>query len=381
MGITIGLMGASSARADDQEFSLHGRTGNHREADYSLISESRWQEIDLSVDRGIQWLVNNQNADGTYPGPRVERTAITSLAAMAMMSRGHVPGIGPEGDAINRSIDLVCKLQKSNGLLSSRSEEFVGHSGNEMGVIYSHGISGLFLGEVYGMTSGERSKRVKIAIERALAFVRAQQQRSIPEGREAADRGGWRYVPEMKDYRSFSDLSVTSWMVMFMRSAENAGFSVPREWAQQAVSYVQRCYDKKSGGFHYVVHDPEKITRGMTGAGVVCLFLTGNEQPEMEKAAGAYLRRYPFDEFNQGMSKSDRYIYAAYYCSQAAMQLGGETWGTVYPSIVDAFLENQKSDGTWPLEKMHLWTGPAYSTSMAILSLTPPQQLLPIYQR
>ena len=79
--------------------------------------------------------------------------------------------------------------------------------------------------------------------------------------------------------------------------------------------------------------------------------------------------------------KTDRYIYAAYYCSQAVMQLGGETWEEIYPSIVDAFLENQNSDGTWPVEIKHPWTGAGYSTSMAILSLTPPQQLLPIYQR
>ena len=300
---------------------------------------------------------------------------------MAMLSRGHVPGVGPEGEAINRAIDFVCKTQKSNGLLSSRLEDFPGGRFGPNGIMYAHGISGLFLGEVYGMTSGDRSERVQLAIERALDYMRMRQRRPLPKNREAADRGGWRYLRARMNDGSFSDLSVTSWMVMFMRSAENAGFSVPREWAEQALDYVQRCYDEKSGGFHYVIYDRAKITRGMTGAGVLCLFLTGQEQPEMERAAGAYLRRYPFDEFNKGMASSDRYIYSAYYCSQAAMQLGGETWTTIYPSIVDAFLENQKADGTWPVEKNHPWTGAIYSTSMAILSLTPPQQLLPIYQR
>ena len=381
LAATMEMAGGSRVLADEKEFSLHGQTGNYREADYSVISESRWQEIDRSVDRGILWLVNNQHADGTYPGPILERTAITSLAAMAMISRGHVPGIGPEGEAINRSIDFICETQKSSGLLCSQPEDFSGQTMNTLGISYAHGISGLFLGEVYGMTSGERSERVKTAIQRALDFMRTQQQRPIPENREASDRGGWRYLPERKDYRAFSDLSITSWMIMFMRSAENAGFNVPRDWAQQAISYVQRCYDEKSGGFHYVLRDPVRITRGMTGAGVVCLFLTGNEQPEMEKAAGAYLRRYPFDAFNEGMAKTDRYIYAAYYCSQAAMQLGGETWSEIYPSIVDAFLASQQPDGSWPLEKKEARTGPGYSTSMAILALTPPQQLLPIYQR
>ena len=153
----------ASAQADEQEFMLHGKTGNHREADYSVISESRWQEIDRSVDRGIEWLVKNQKSDGTYPGPALERTAITSLGRDGDDFAWSRSWDRPRGEAINRSIDYVCKNQKSNGLLSLRQEDFPGASFGPNGITYAHGITGLFLCEVYGMTSGERSERVKIS--------------------------------------------------------------------------------------------------------------------------------------------------------------------------------------------------------------------------
>ena len=42
-----------------------------------------------------------------------------------------------------------------------------------------------------------------------------------------ADRGGWRYIHDLDDVDS--DLSVTGWQLMFLRSARNAGFEVPNE--------------------------------------------------------------------------------------------------------------------------------------------------------
>ena len=44
--------------------------------------------------------------------------------------------------------------------------------------------------------------------------------------------------------------------------------------------------------------------------------------------------------------------------------------------------ENQNADGSWDVEaNQDQDLGFTYSTSLAILALTPPYQLLPIYQR
>ncbi len=45
-------------------------------------------------------------------------------------------------------------------------------------------------------------------------------------------------------------------------------------------------------------------------------------------------------------------------------------------------IEEQSDDGSWPLGTGHERNyTPAYTTSLAILALTPAYQLLPIYQR
>jgi hypothetical protein len=76
-------------------------------------------------------------------------------------------------------------------------------------------------------------------------------------------------------------------------------------------------------------------------------------------------------------------VYSAYYCSQAMFQLGGEHWSRFYPPLMSTLARNQRPDGSWNREGSGDTTryGNAYSSALAILALTPPYQLLPIYQR
>ena len=76
-------------------------------------------------------------------------------------------------------------------------------------------------------------------------------------------------------------------------------------------------------------------------------------------------------------------FFIAVTISQAMAQLGGRYWEEFFPQLVDVLLENQAADGSWPAEP-HSGDdkfGNAYTTALAVLSLTPPYQLLPVYQR
>ena len=77
----------------------------------------------------------------------------------------------------------------------------------------------------------------------------------------------------------------------------------------------------------------------------------------------------------------DRYHYSAYYCSQAVFQLGNEYWSKFYPPLMNALIDNQQPDGSWDRERRESQYGNTYSTALAVLALTPPYQILPIYQR
>jgi hypothetical protein len=64
-------------------------------------------------------------------------------------------------------------------------------------------------------------------------------------------------------------------------------------------------------------------------------------------------------------------------------QLGGRFWKRFFPALAEVLLSNQAADGSWPAEpdSGDAIFGNDYTTALAVLSLTPPYQLLTVYQR
>ena len=124
----------------------------------------------------------------------------------------------------------------------------------------------------------------------------------------------------------------------------------------------------------------------MVGAGILSLSLGGQHQTPMALAAGDWLLKHPYRRFGDLVSSRDRFFYGAYYCSQAMAQLGGRYWEQFFPVLTEVLLSGQAADGSWPPEvdrggDSEAIFGTVYSSSLAVLSLTPPYQLLPVYQR
>jgi hypothetical protein len=313
--------------------------------------------VDQAVDRGLEFLQRTQDFDGGWRAGRFGRNpAITSLAVMAFLSAGHVPGEGPYGDLISKGVNSVLDSQHANGLIASE-----GH--HEM---YHHGISTLMLAEVAGMTEGKLAEEVRRRLERAVALIlRAQRVSGI-------HKGGWRYRVDGYD----SDMSVTGWQLMALRAAKNLGCDVPPENIERAIEYVKRCRDPVSGGYRY--YPGATVTMPCTGTSILSLELCGKEQhntPEVLKA-GAYLLRKP------PRWGDTHFFYGIYYCSQAAFQLGDNYWTYYRPQLHEVLLRNQGDNGSWngndPASRVY---GPNYCTAMAVLALTVEYRYLPIYQR
>jgi len=367
--------------ANDRSNSLESQTSHHNPPDLSVVNDGQWSAIDRSINRGLDYLHSRQQSVGSIPTMQVAKPAVTALYVMAALSAGHEPGEGPLGDSLNRGIDYILSTQNENGLFTLEPVSMSGGTEHKAGqlALYNLGICGTLLGEVYGMTNHQRSARIKKAIEKALGFVVENQKRPLPST-ERFDRGGWRYIKRIKANQPHSDLSVTSWLIMFMRSAHNAGFEVPKPSVDLAIDYVRQCFNERTGGFQYASHQTTQITRGMTGAGVLSLFLTGNYDDRIERMSGAWILQQEFTRYNRSRSH-DRYFYAAYYCSQAAYQLGGDYWSRTYVPLAETLVAHQKPRGNWDADHHNSEYSDTYSTAMAILALTPPYQLLPIYQR
>ena len=111
---------------------------------------------------------------------------------------------------------------------------------------------------------------------------------------------------------------------------------------------------------------------------MLTLILGGRHDTEMIRAGSAWFRSHDYPRpWQNGV-----FYLASYYSSQAIAQVGGDTWDQVYPQIARNMIEEQSDDGSWPLGTGHERNySSTYTTSLAILALTPAYQLLPIYQR
>jgi hypothetical protein len=346
------------------------------------LSPEKWRQVENSVDRGLAWIATQQAPDGSFPTLAIGQPAITSFCVMAFLARGHQPGFGPYGQQLNRAIDFVLSCQMDDGLFSyvAPGPDFQLGSATHT-ASYNHAIAGLMLGEIYGHVTGQRARKVKAAIAKAIRYTRALQIHPKPY---AADEGGVRYIRRRGD-ESDSDLSATAWQLMFLRSARNAEFKVPQAYMEDGIAYVRRCWNPEKRMFNYIANGNggPAASRGMTGAGIVSLSMAGEHDSPMARAAGDWLVAHPYRSLGELFGPYDRFYYSAYYCSQAAVQLGGHYWEKIYPPMVEAFLKAQEADGAFPLEPKQddAPFGRAYTTAMAVLALTPAYQLLPVYQR
>jgi hypothetical protein len=349
----------------------------------AALPPAEWAKVEGCVDRALAWIATQQEDDGSFPTRIMAQPAVTSLCVLAFLSRGHQPGTGPYGAQLNRAIDFVLSCQKPDGLLCQAPPEPVFNMrGPSYSASYDHAIAGLMLSEVFGHVTGERSKNVKLALQKALQYTRDLQTR---HKKYANDHGGWRYVrvqnaPNDAD----SDLSVTGWQLMFLRSARNAEFKVPQQYIDEAMEYVHRAWNEQVGMFRYEVSaaQRDRYSRGLMGSAILSLSLGGQHQSPEAQAAGDWLLAHPFHSFVEQIGGGDRFFYSTYYCSQAAAQLGGRYWTGIYPSIAGILLKIQHTDGSFPLESRNDGVfGADYSTAMAVLSLTPAYQILPVYQR
>ncbi|MEX0715116.1 MAG: prenyltransferase/squalene oxidase repeat-containing protein [Planctomycetaceae bacterium] len=316
------------------------------------------QQVDAAIVRALEYLADRQRPSGAWTLQNEgEATSATSLAVMAFLAAGHVPGEGPYGDRISRGIDWVVAQQQPNGLLVSER----GH-----GPMYSHGIATLMLAEAAGMTDEQSAKPLRAALERAIKLILESQ--NVNKSRMHA--GGWRYQPRSSD----SDLSVTAWQLLALRAAKNLGCDVPAENIDRAVEYVKRLSVADSGGFGYQSpHSPSPVR---AGTGILALEICGDHHAPESMAAAEYLLTRPL-RYN-----THYYFYGAYYCTVGMFQVGGKYWEETRDLVAVDLIRHQERDGSWTARTGgERSAGLIYSTSMAVLALSVEYQYLPIYQR
>lgn len=312
-------------------------------------------EVDKACERGLEYLLNSQNPDGSFSHNWGKTVAMPALAGMACLATGHTPTDAKYGLLIDRSLSYILKNHDQKGYFGDCHD----------GKMYAHAIATLFLTEVSGMVSAERQKQIDEVLPRAIKIIIDAQ--AIKKNQSHA--GGWRYTPTSTD----SDTSCSGWCLMALRSARLNGARVPTTAIVRAVKYMINHHDPEKGTFGYQNRDQNSVT--LSGAGILCLELCGrHEDPASLRAAKYLMSVYRSQLANQ----SFRY-YGLYYASQGLFQIGGEYWKEYSSWLYSTFLPQQRSDGSWTAH--HSEHSPIYATSMMILSFAVPFRQLPVYQR
>ena len=345
---------------------------NPRAIARDILTDREWQEIEATVDKGLEFLSRRQRPDGSFQPDPANDPGISGLCIMAFLSRGHLPEQGPFAETLNKSVDFVLKCQQPNGVISKQLHWK--HSA------YSHGICSLVLSELYGMSRPTDEAKFRRAIENAIVFT--SQRHSSPK-LHAYDEGSWRYLDRHNNRDG--DLSITSWNVMFLRSAKNSGFEVDVRLIDEAVAYIKRLYSPGAKTFYYMFDDPEingkGFHRGMAGAGVLSLSLAGEHHTELAQNAADFILKKTIVQYDASTNPREFLCYGAFYSSLGMFQMGGSHWREFYPKTAKALIKAQRPDGSWTPKSRESSFGPEYMTALTVMALTPPYQILPIFQR
>jgi hypothetical protein len=317
--------------------------------------------LDSSVSRGLEFLAAQQDSHGSFG--TTQKPAITGLVLMSFLASGHTPNagkfdvnVGKYGNNVRGAIDFLLSQAQPDGTF--------GHVEKPM---YGQAIATLALAEAYGVDDSEpQRKRIAAALANSVKLILAAQDVHKTD----AYTGGWRYEANSPD----SDLSLSGWNALTLRACQDVGMNVPRPAVQRAVKFVLKCYNADAKGFSY--QPGGAASPSMTGVGILCLHLLDGGKASEAAAAAKTLAAKPVDDASQFP------YYGMYYATQAAFQAGDSTWTDVSNATFQRILKSQQPDGGWPdVPSESAGAGRVYTTSMALLTLSIPYRLLPVYQR
>lgn len=335
--------------------------------------------VDQAMDRGMKYLLSIQNDDGSICDVGQHKTAMTSLAILAMTGMGVQPGDQTaEGRAVNKALDYILDDARlvEWGHNKDGKPDYYGRKDNSR--MYGHGITTLMLAEMLGMGSSEKQDRlIRERLQRSVDLIlRAQKVKKS----EKRFEGGWRYEPNSND----ADLSVTVWQVMALRAAYNAGLDIPTDAINDAVTYINRSYDspRNSKGqptnlISGCSYQPGGNTTFSTAAeGLLSLQVCGQYDSLEVRGSSEWLLQHPAPRREKWL------YYGTYYLAQGMYQREGKYAQWAHKAVPDSLLPKQESNGAWALgEDQEGRNGKVYTTSMAMLSLSIKYHFLPIYQR
>ncbi|MCK6449048.1 MAG: hypothetical protein L6Q99_21845 [Planctomycetes bacterium] len=409
--------GGPGHRGNGPSTRSHGHGIGHEKGGRTPIAPP--QATQEAVLYGMRWLVRHQQADGSWSIAKLRDVCadssclvgdatytehydegLTALALLAFLGAGYHhaspewivdPRKGRQhrlGDVVKAGLRALEARQKEDGSFSATRP-----------FLYNEALCTMAMCEAYWL-SGARPWRA--SAERAVRFL-VEAQKLSPRGGGA---WGWRYAPrepltttqDEADPAALaaafeSDLSVTTWAIMALKSARLAGLDVPDESLEGALEYV-RWVSLADGRAGYLTPDGAGLAVGgvndhftyhtaVMSALSMCsrTFVAHDaDDPFLEAGARWLVRDLPL----VGKDRLSIDYYYWYYGSLALNQFdgpdsprkGAKYWGPWNDAMAEtlvALQHREKEDcahGAWLApDRWSYAGGPLYATALDVLTL------------
>lgn len=351
-----GKGGELSGRGDGQRGKLVGRRGGSKQSEEA-------------VDAALGWFAAHQLRDGSWTldlkkcptcngqckseasGAAKYRVAgPTALAILPFLGRGNTHLKGPYQPTVGAGLAALGKRVLSGN----------GYAGEGN---YAQAMTAICLCEAYALT---RDEQLRNPAQAAVNAVTAGQD---PIG------GGWGHDPLLP-----GTTSVTSWCLVALASAKNAGLATNPQSRKDASQFLDSVQIREGAEYGYMT--PTKAEEQFTASGLLCRMYLGwpKDTPALQQGLTILMKKGPSDN-----------LFYNYFGTQVMQNMEGDYWLNWNNQMRDKLVKSQQKDGhakgSWwegfetnPKSEAKVG-GRIYITSFATLILEAYYRNMPLYSQ
>lgn len=287
-------------------------------------------ECENAVVSALSWLQSQQTANGSWSANK-HPAAMTGLALLCYLGHCETPASPDYGDTVSRGITYLVDLGMRNGGKLSENP-------SDKHWPYEHAIATYALAEASLLTSRSHDEIPNLGevTRQAGQYIIDHQHRKS---------GGWDYQYDLTGGRG-GDLSVTAWHVQALKACSHTSipFKGLKEAMRKATQYVESL-GNDSGAFGYTSRNTRADYATLTGAGALCLQVSGTGSKSQLRKAAKYIREHSLFDYHD--THSD--LYGHYYEAQVMMNQGGNDWKWYNDLFRDQLVLTQLPNGSWPV--------------------------------